>query len=152
MQCEEFESRINAVHDERGDPRADARVADHADECEACADVLTSYQQVLNVVHSATPLEMDTDPTTKIVAQVQLAARRRRRLWMTLVPLAVAASLLIALAPAIQMSFNPREVEVASSPKSKSESDTPTAAPRPIEPPAVDPDSPAPPSSSKASR
>lgn len=112
MQCEEFESRINQLLDEREPPRADARVADHARECVACADVLASYGQVLDIVGSAVPLEMDANPTAQIIAQVQLAARRRRRLWTTLVPLAVAASLLIALVPLIKMRLDRRDVEV----------------------------------------
>lgn len=143
MRCEEFESRINELLDARRQPRADAHLADHARECDACADVLAGYQQALDVVRGGAPLEMDTNPTAEIVAQVQLAARRRRRLWTTLVPLAVAASLLIALAPVIQMALDQREVEFAGSPKS--ESDTPSVAPPVVVPFVADSQPPAPP-------
>ncbi|MCH8921781.1 MAG: hypothetical protein IIA67_01395 [Planctomycetes bacterium] len=114
MRCDELESRINVLLDERRQPHADGDVADHARECDACADVLAGYQQALDAVGRATPLEMDGDPTAQIVAQVQWAARRRRRFWTTLVPLAVAASLLIALAPVIKMRLDQRDVELVS--------------------------------------
>jgi hypothetical protein len=138
MQCEEFEPRINELLDERQQPRADARLAEHARECAACADMLAGYEQTLDIVRGAAPLEMDTDPAAEIVARVQLATRRRMRLWTTVVPLAVAASLLIALMPAIQMYFNQPEVEVADS--TKSESDTPHDPPHKTDSAVVVPD------------
>lgn len=118
MRCDEFESRINQLLDERQVPHDEQDVADHAGTCEACAGVLTSYRQVLDVVQSTKSLEMDGDPAEAIVAQVQLAARRRRRFWSVLVPLTVAASLLIALAPLLKMRID--ETNVADSPDSKS--------------------------------
>jgi len=132
MQCAEFESRINQLLDEREPPRADARVADHARECVACADVLASYQQVLDIIQDSAPLEMDADPTPLIIAQVQLAARRRRRLWTTLVPLAVAASLLIALVPLIKMRLDQRDVAVVN--LQTPEPVTPVVSPREVDP------------------
>ena len=103
MQCDEFEVRVNQLLDERRVPHVEQDIADHVGACQACADVLASYQQVLDAVDSTPPLEMDADPAEAIVARVQLAARRRRRFWATLVPLTVAASLLIALAPLLKM-------------------------------------------------
>ena len=142
MRCEEFESRINELLDERHPPHADERVADHVRECDACADVLAGYQQALDVVRGGAPVERDTNPTAEIVAKVQLAARRGRRLWTTLVPLAVAASLLIALAPLIEMRFDRRDVQVAGG--SKSESDTPSVAPPKVVPVVTDSQRPVP--------
>ena len=61
MRCEEFESRINELLDERRQPHADERVADHVRYCDAGADVVASSQEAVDVVRGGGPVATDTD-------------------------------------------------------------------------------------------
>src|SRR5690349_91035 len=51
MQCPEFESRLDAILDQRRDPRADALLAAHAAFCEPCSDLLADQVTVLNTLN-----------------------------------------------------------------------------------------------------
>jgi hypothetical protein len=44
MHCREFESRLNDILDDRGQPRADAQLAAHAEACDGCREMLDGYQ------------------------------------------------------------------------------------------------------------
>jgi hypothetical protein len=46
MHCRDFESRLNDILDDRGQPRADAQLVAHADGCDPCRQLLDG-QQVL---------------------------------------------------------------------------------------------------------
>ena len=44
MHCREFESRLNDILDDRGQPRADSQLAAHADGCDPCRQLLDGQQ------------------------------------------------------------------------------------------------------------
>jgi hypothetical protein len=111
MHCREFEARLNSVLDERGNPRADARLAAHGRECDACRRRLMEYEAlVAGVRRLSTPL-LTADFSQRVVAEVvEIESRSGHRLsrgWLAVgVLFASAALALIAVSLVWQIGIN----------------------------------------------
>ena len=69
MQCHEFENRLNAVLDERGEPQADPRLAAHARDCPPCRRLLAGQRALF------TGLRQSIAPPLKAAFSQQVVAR-----------------------------------------------------------------------------
>ncbi|MEQ1904294.1 MAG: hypothetical protein ABL888_08930 [Pirellulaceae bacterium] len=87
--CEDFENWIHEALDARQDPRFDQRIARHSRECPACAETLSDYVKVENLVAVAF-----SHPSA--VAERQRIEKRRRTesIWRLAIG-ALAASILV---------------------------------------------------------
>jgi len=98
MQCDDFESRLNDVLDERRPPAEDAPLAEHAAACPMCHRLLRSVEQLLGVVASFPSLEDEGDLAPRVLAGWEQDRRRRRRLLPLAIPLGVVAAALLIVA------------------------------------------------------
>lgn len=98
MRCEEFETRLNDLIDERAQPAADAILCEHASRCPACAKLLREYAMLLAGVTALPCPEVPPGLGLRVVADWRAAPRRaplRRR------TMAMAAALLVAAIPTV---------------------------------------------------
>jgi hypothetical protein len=89
--CENFESWINEVLDARQDPRFDQRIARHSRECPACAETLTEYVNVENLVAVA------FSHPSAVAERKRIEHRRRTASKLRLAIGALAASILVLI-------------------------------------------------------
>ena len=85
MRCEDFESRLNELLDERRHPRFDALVSRHARLCPECRDLLTVYGIVLEQWQSLALAAPSEDISARVLAGVQnplVASRHRHLTWL----------------------------------------------------------------------
>jgi hypothetical protein len=78
VQCEEFESRLNDLLDERcplfaDGALADTVLADHAAVCSACASIARGYETLSEGVSSWERVEVSADLTSRVIKQWELA-------------------------------------------------------------------------------
>jgi len=78
VQCEEFESRLNDLLDERcplfaDGALADTALADHAAVCSACASIARGYETLSEGVSSWERVEVSADLTSRVITQWELA-------------------------------------------------------------------------------
>ena len=106
MHCSEFHHRLNVVLDERRNPAADQRLADHASGCENCRQILNDQRALLSGLSRVrTPLLPSNFAQRVVLAaevQTSQAALRFRRLhrpiWRVAgALLAAAATMLLAV-------------------------------------------------------
>jgi hypothetical protein len=106
MHCHEFESRLNDVLDQRGNPHADPRLADHAQQCEDCRARLAGSRVLLGGLSRLSLPALPRDFARRVVARAvgnpsapqHLASRPPSRAWLAAgVLLASAAAALMAI-------------------------------------------------------
>src|SRR5262245_172997 len=101
MNCQEFEHRLNAILDERGDPTTDSRLLAHARYCPQCRELITGQRLLLSGVRKLTMPELGEDFSRRVMAQVVVrpaAVVSAGRAWLALgVILASAAAVLLAV-------------------------------------------------------
>lgn len=103
MHCREFESRLNDILDGCGQPRADAQLADHAEKCDPCRELLDG-QQALFAGLAHRPLPAATAGFARRVVErvapavVVAHGRSSRRIWWALATvLSTAAAVLLVV-------------------------------------------------------
>jgi len=101
MHCREFESRLNDILDDRGQPRADAQLAAHADACDPCRQLLAG-QQVLFAGLKHRPLPpVSAGFAGRVVAQAAPASVVSRgsssRMWWALATVVSTASAVLLI-------------------------------------------------------
>jgi hypothetical protein len=101
VRCEEFETRLNDLIDERVEPSADATLAAHAAECAACATLLREYAALLNGVTMLPRPAVPAGLSLRVVADWRAVPRREAFRPRVRVLLAMAAALLVAAIPAV---------------------------------------------------
>ena len=73
MQCQEFESRLNDLLDQRLSPEADPPLTSHAQQCGACREVLTLQGLLWRGLKANRPAPPAHDFSARVVANVQPA-------------------------------------------------------------------------------
>lgn len=78
MRCEEFESRLNDLLDQRRALFADGAIADsvlaeHAAGCSACASIARGYETLSEGVSAWERVEVSADLTSRVITQWELA-------------------------------------------------------------------------------
>jgi hypothetical protein len=133
MQCIEFETRLNDLLDERRSPSIDRILAEHADSCASCAELLASHESLLEGLQGSPKVRLSADErrmfTEKVLSAVaalphdpfpghdgvelverpQMVASANHSSPLALVgmALAAAAAILIALLPWFQSGEQP---------------------------------------------
>src|SRR5436190_4347620 len=104
MHCHEFEERLNARLDDRGNPAADGRLAAHAADCEGCRQLLADHASLFAGLSRMNTSALRRDFARCVVAAAApamppVAARRSvGRTWLALgADLASAAAMLLAI-------------------------------------------------------
>jgi hypothetical protein len=103
MRCDEFESRLQTVLDERGQAELAPALALHAEQCTDCATLLSGYE-VLWEGLAALPLpEPRADLAVRVLGELRVVRPARRYSWrLSGAVLAVAAALLVAVLPLVR--------------------------------------------------
>jgi hypothetical protein len=103
MRCDEFDERVHGLLDERIPLQTDQRLLQHAEDCARCQGQLVAYEDMFNGLDFFEPPQLAEDFAARVVEQVQPVhpATEFARRWLTFAALAIAASLLIALIPAL---------------------------------------------------
>ncbi len=78
MRCDEFESRLNEVLDERRPLSSDREVEEHIRHCGRCRDVARSYEAMTAGLHYDVVPPVPEGLTARIVDEVKRAARESR--------------------------------------------------------------------------
>jgi hypothetical protein len=108
MHCRDFESRLNDILDDRGQPRADAQLAAHAQGCDSCRQLLAGQQALFaGLKHRPLAAAVSTAFAERVVAQsgatseaaVVLAHRvsPARAWWALATVLSTAAAVLLVV-------------------------------------------------------
>lgn len=103
MHCRDFESRLNDILDDRGQPRADAQLDAHAQVCEPCRQLLAGQQVLLaGLKHRPLPAAVSAGFADRVVAQVKPVVVARgaspSRVWWALgTVLSTAAAVLLVV-------------------------------------------------------
>jgi hypothetical protein len=104
MHCHEFESRLNDVLDDRGQPRADGQLVAHAQHCDSCRQLLAGQQALFaGLKHRPLAATVLTGFADRVVAQsgqaVQVAQRvsPARAWWAVATVLSTAAAVLLVV-------------------------------------------------------
>jgi hypothetical protein len=103
MRCDEFESRLQTVLDERGQAELQSALALHAEQCTDCAAMLSGYD-VLWEGLAALPLpEPRADLAQRVLDEMRVVRAPRRYSWrLPAAVIAVAATVLIAVLPLLR--------------------------------------------------
>jgi hypothetical protein len=117
MKCREFESRLNDVLDDRGQPRADGQLAAHAATCEPCRELLDGQAALFaGLAHRPLAAAPASGFARRVVADaaplVSLGESRFRRIgWAlaTVLSAAAAALLIVSLVWQARQNTAPRE-------------------------------------------
>ena len=56
MNCQEFESTLNEVLDDRKDPSEDLNLTDHSDQCDDCKELIGLYSSIAGYSHTVDTL------------------------------------------------------------------------------------------------
>ena len=101
MNCHEFEHRLNAILDERGDPAADSRLLAHARQCAACGQMLAGQRLLLSGLRRLPIPPLRSDFSQRVVIKVGASPVRSvsaSRIWLAVgAVLASAAAVLLAV-------------------------------------------------------
>jgi hypothetical protein len=106
MHCREFESRLNDILDDRGQPRADRQLAAHAEACDPCRQLLEGQQALFTGLKHRPLPATSTGFAARVVAQAAPAptvtrsgSSSRRIGWAlaTVLTTAAAALLIVSL-------------------------------------------------------
>ncbi|HEX5104887.1 MAG TPA: hypothetical protein VFV87_13800 [Pirellulaceae bacterium] len=79
MHCHEFETRLNHILDDRGQPRADAQLAAHAETCDDCRQLLLGQEMLLAGLRRFSPPPVSSGFSRRVVAQAASAERLSAR-------------------------------------------------------------------------
>jgi hypothetical protein len=103
MHCRDFESRLNDILDDRGQPRADAQLAEHAAQCDPCRALLDGQQALFaGLAHRPLPapaagfarrIALQVAPDVVVVR----GASTRRVWWAVATVLSTAAAVLLVV-------------------------------------------------------
>src|SRR5687767_13502155 len=103
MKCRDFEDRLNYLLDERVEPAADVRLADHAHDCPPCRKLLDDQHVVLAMIKEAPLPATSSGFARRVVSRAAplVGVRRqvlpRRTIWAIGTLLATAAAVLLAV-------------------------------------------------------
>ncbi len=137
MRCDEFDERVHRLLDERAPLQTDQRLVQHAEDCVRCRSELGTYEDLFNGLDFFEPPQLNEDFASRVVQQVQPVRPPTKvaRRWLAFAALAIAATLLIALIPALTGSLrmsepsSPRlaqdEIRNQSAPRERSAEDPP---------------------------
>ena len=120
MQCREFEDRLNLLLDERRPPGGDPLLAEHAQSCEACGQLLAGHEALLMGLSHWKQRRLSRpagDFSRRVVAEVVAAeaVHPSRQAWLVAASLvATAAAVLLAVSIAAWNSLG--DASVADSP------------------------------------
>lgn len=107
MRCDEFETRLQHVLDQRKVPEQDELLRQHARVCFNCQRILALQSQLFDGLELAVIPDLPEDFARRVVREViPHAGRRRRPVPWTLALAAVAATLLLAVVPAAWSRFH----------------------------------------------
>jgi hypothetical protein len=115
MRCDEFDERVHSLLDNRVPIHSDQRLLEHADACSKCRGMLGTYDDLFVGLECGETLELSSDFTQRVVAQVcagqpqTVRPTRNARRWFALAAVAIAAGLLIALIPFLRSRPSPNE-------------------------------------------
>jgi len=99
MRCDEFETRLHMLLDQRRGPEQDVRLREHAAVCAACGQMLRAQTLLFDTLEMRTVPELDAGFAARVVARVEQRNVRGRRRTLSAVAaiVVVAASLLLVL-------------------------------------------------------
>lgn len=127
MKCDEFDARIHQLLDERTPLQTDRRLLQHVEDCGRCRNELDGYEDLFNGLDFFEPPKLPEDFAARIVEQVQPVrpSTKVARPWLALAALAIAATLLFVLLPAL----TGRPARTKSEPARLAREDTPSELP-----------------------
>jgi hypothetical protein len=99
MQCGEFETRLNAVLDERRRPEWDAELHLHCETCSQCRQVALLYDRLLDGFYAMRTPAAPTDMALRVLSEMQPQPTPRRKIAVGAALLATAAMVLVAVLP-----------------------------------------------------
>jgi len=97
MQCRNVEVRIHELLDDRVDPWSDVELAEHADECPECRDLLAAHRKLADGLLLLDVPSLTPDFSQRVVGTVVLRRNPGRRFAPVGVFLALVATLLIVV-------------------------------------------------------
>ena len=106
MQCAKFEQRLQQLMDHREDASQDEALCKHAETCLDCQSLLQAQRALLTGLQYL-PKSNSTDLGVRVIDEIVVDERRRRKRRITWFALAIAAILFIALLP-LAGSYNPQ--------------------------------------------
>jgi hypothetical protein len=115
MRCDKFDERVHSLLDNRVPIHSDQSLLEHADACNKCRGILGTYDDLFEGLECGETLELSSDFTRRVVAQVcagqtqTVRPARKARRWFALAAVAIAAGLLIALIPFLRGGPSPNE-------------------------------------------
>lgn len=72
MNCDEFETHLNGILDERRRPEWDGRLRDHAGHCAACRDLAAGYATLFEGFFALPLPEVSADLPQRVLAELQI--------------------------------------------------------------------------------
>ncbi len=101
MKCDEFEQRLDERLDARAPVETDPLLAEHASECAACCKQLRLYEALFEGLDARPAVEPNEGFALRVLGQLRERPARLSGIAKLLVPLSLAAGLLIVLRPAV---------------------------------------------------
>jgi len=112
MQCEEFETRLNDLLDERLPIERDAVLRAHAAACGGCRRLATGYGALFQGLADLPTPECDAALAWRVVAHCRAARNRRRTVRYAFGGLAAAAAAIVVVAFALRDPGGPQVVDL----------------------------------------
>lgn len=107
MKCEKFEQRLNEQLDERRCWDDDPQLAEHAARCAGCRELLSLYDTLFDGLDARSTPEPDDRFALGVLEKMSERPHRARSLLQIVLPLAIAAAVLVALRPMLNSSESP---------------------------------------------
>jgi len=117
MKCDEFESRLNAVLDERRHGEFDVELSQHRAACPRCHDLASAYDVLLNGFYTLKTPELPADFAQRVLAEMQVRPAPTRRFALASAALATAAAVAIAAYLPWRTSSESAAPQIAAAPK-----------------------------------
>ena len=136
MKCDAFEERLQDLLDARASLDADPQLAAHARQCPACRETLALYEALDDGLESRSQPEPSPQLVDGVFDRLTTGPRPTRKLWPLVVPIGLAAALLIAVRPLV---FNAEQPAAAPQPPQNVWTDSPAPDALPMELIAGDP-------------